>query len=509
MEWPSGVSEVLKELGSGRNVVVWGSGCVGRLRGSFGAVDSIVRGGPIEVEGIVLCRGDCLFKDSVRARSFTSHGGVEVDGDLEVEGEIKAEGWLAASGAIRAKAIMAGGSLTASELRAEVIKAEGRVKAEAIEASRVEVGSFMVCKLLKAGEVKVKTSMEAGLAEAESVEVGVIVISCDRLKASHLKVGSSGASIGRLEADEAEVEGGLHVEEAYVTRIAAGRLSAGFLKARVAEVKGEASARVAEVSERLAVGHSLEAEELKASAVEVSGRASISKCTVHKLMARSLEADYLKASILDVSGEVSLRSGDVGRLSAGSLTALDSLKAGEVDVRGDLIAYAAAIEASSLDVGGRLEAHKLKATVARVEGDVEVSSIIEAKALSTGGVVEAEEVAAGSLKARGLDAEYTRADLVKVADGGKARGTIVAREVKLGDGARCEAVYSRVLEAGARCILTEVHASSVKLGSYTVVLGDLEYTESLELGEGVKLAKPPRRVDEVKPPKRHPNPQAR
>jgi len=357
------------------------------------------------------------------------------EGDCEVLSGMEAGSIRGEEGRVRVQGdLLVQGSVELDE--GELI-VDGLVSARDIDVGR----RLSIAKDLHCTTVDIGGSLDVGGdTETERVSVGGSVSVQGRLKAKKLDVGGSVRVKGLVDLDELDVGG--------AASVGGGRI------------------------DNVSVGGTFESiDKLSFKKLDVGG--------IAKIAAGEGQGKITVGGIFNVDGSLEFDALDVG---------------GKVDIKGP-------IKGRDVNVGGEMGTGG-NATIAgrlRVGGYAKVGGELNAGNVEVGGSLVAEiclaedVIAGGEIRTK----RGTKAKRFEIGREGKVWGPIVADEVKIGRGAEVEDVYADRLMMDEDSSAHNAYAKVACLGPGAKVSGQLLYTESIMLGEGVKVASGPKKVEKL------------
>jgi len=386
-----------------------------------------------------------------------------VEGDITVENGaiVKGEG---ASPKVNASGIVTcdGNCKFECSLTAEEFEGEGDITVEGdLEVKgNIEVsdGQLNVLGKMNANDVEVDRTLtvEKDL-NATHVDVGGSLEVRGNVTAETIDVGGSFMGFGEVKVDSIDVGGAVEIE----SKVEAKRMDVG----GKAIVKG---GRIEEVD----VGSSFEAEDsLEFTSIDVGGAV--------RLTGKNVGGD------IDVGGSCKV-DGDLkfGRIDVGGVTEISGTAEGEsLDVGGTVRIGASLRLSGRLDIGGKIE----------VEGDLFASEI------DVGGSVKAKKITAGKVWAGGsiITEDGVQAHYVEIGRRGKVEGPVYADEVLVRERATVSDVNAKSIEMEKQAQARNLYGEKIHIESGCQIFGEVKYTRSLETEKGVKIAKPPEKVEKL------------
>ena len=300
-------------------------------------------------------------------------------------------------------------------------------------------------------------------------------------------------------------------------------------------VRGNVKAKSVDVGGRLSVGISLEAQSVDVGgSVEVQGNLSGDAVDVGGSL---FVLGEVMLNELDTGGSVDVGGGevtdkiDVGgtfrsrkpikfkEIDTGGTIELSGGKGVAVEVGGNLrsngdvecesveaggtVDIVGSLAGKSVDVGGRV----------RVSGDLrlseglEVGGVAEVGGLLSGVDVEvggrlrtAKAVLTGRARVGGVleSAQGFKTEHIELGNGSRCMGTLVAKEVNLGDNSHADDIYCLHLRVGDHSKLGRVFAETAELGDLCVVEA-LVYTQELRQGDMVVFRSAPQKSSGLPP----------
>ncbi len=332
------------------------------------------------------------------------------------------------------------------------------------------------------GDLVVQNSIElddgelvvGGLVSARDIDVGRRLVISKDLRCTAVDVGGSLEVGGDTETEDVSVGGSVSVQ--------------GRLKARGLDVGGSVKVKgLVDLGE-----------------LDVGGTASVGGGRIDSISVGGTFESTGKLNFkgLDVGGMVRVAAGEgQGRISVGGTLNVDgSLEFDALDVGGTVDIKGSA-KGRSVSVGGRMRVGE-NATIEdrlSVGGHADVGGDLSAGNIEIGGSLEAEICLAEEVKVGGeiRTEKGTKAKRFEIGRRGKVRGMIVAEQVKINSGAEVEDVYADSLMMDGGSSAHNAYAKVACLGPGAKVSGQLLYTESITLGEGVKVASGPEKVEKL------------
>jgi predicted acyltransferase (DUF342 family) len=296
-----------------------------------------------------------------------------------------------------------------------------------------------------------------------------------------------------LECQDVDVGGSLEVKGNTRAR---GKIDVGGKFLAVGEVEGEI----------VDVGGSVDIEsKVKLEKIDVGGSAKVSGGRIENVdVGGSFESrDSLEFGSIDVGGSVRLSGKSVGGdIDVGGVCKVQGdLQFGKVDV-GGVVEITGSGKGDSLDVGG----------VARVGGSLQLSGKIDVGGrVEVGGDLSAEDVdVGGSAKAQSITVKReldvggsittttgTSATEIEIGRHSEVIGPIRAEKVVIGNRARVEDVYAKIITMEERARARNLYGENISIESRCEITGEVQYTGRLDTEERVHFVKNPMKVEKL------------
>jgi len=210
---------------------------------------------------------------------------------------------------------------------------------------------------------------------------------------------------------------------------------------------------------------------------------------------------------IDVGGSTVVGPGSkVGTVDVGgSFKSLGDVTFGDIDV-GGAVKFAGTATGESIDVGGSL----------KVDGDLNLSEDLDVggkvsvegnikceKKIKVGGVITATgRIESFRIIVGGrIEADYIKAhNGFRVGRRSEVIGFVESEEILVRERGRTETLYGDNIRIEDRARIKNIYGREIYLEREVVVEGEVLYTESIEMEDGVKIGKGPDKVDKLPPP---------
>jgi cytoskeletal protein CcmA (bactofilin family) len=370
--------------------------------------------------------------------TLTVNGDIECSGDARFVGSVKCNNFKASQGSI-----MISGSLQCGDLEIEHdsdLEVSGDIRASDVEVDRT----------LKVG----------GTIEARDIEVGGR-FDTTTVKATSVSVGGVFDARGDVLVEEIEVGGKLEI--------------GGKIESRKLSVGGKATlVGGGKVADEIEVGGFLEVDgPLEYGTIDVGGTA--------KLRANARGQDIDVGGTLEVDGDLEFNELDVG---------------GHVEVKGSAIGR-------SIDLGGLLSiGNRLELSgPLEIGGAIDIGGDAKAEDVEIGGEFKASslkvrriELSGGARTERGIFASED----VRVEHRSRVQGWIRAmREIVVESKSEVESISAERIFLEDRSRARNVYGEEIELGDRVEIAGELLYTHSITMGEGVRFSRQPEKVEVI------------
>jgi cytoskeletal protein CcmA (bactofilin family) len=94
-----------------------------------------------------------------------------------------------------------------------------------------------------------------------------------------------------------------------------------------------------------------------------------------------------------------------------------------------------------------------------------------------------------------ITVEGTFAQSVELGRRGEVKGSLKAERIIIGKEAHAESIYGKEIFLRSGAHAENVYGENIFVESHCQISGEVQYTNSLNIGEHVSLAKPPRKVE--------------
>ncbi len=367
-------------------------------------------------------------------------GTVTIQGALEIEGNLRV-------GSLKARTrdtIEVFGDLAAERsVRVEkgALYVEGWINAREVRAdSSLSVGKDLTCSTGSGGgSVKV-----GGNAIAERISGGGSVKIEGNAEVKELRAGGSVKVLGEIQCDELKVGGSGKVNYGKIGTVSIGGSfkSEGAVEVEEIDVGGSVVVGPGSFVKAIDVGGSFKSTgEVTFGAIDVGGSVKLGGAA--------------KGETIDVGGSVYV---------AGPLELMEDLEVGgKITVDGDLKCH------KKIKIGG----------VITVDGRIDTYRII------VGGRIEAK---------------YVKAEGFRLGGRGEVTCPVESKEILVRERARTESLYGDEIRVEDRSRVKSIYGRDIYIERGTIVEGEIQYTESLEMEEKVTIKEEPKKVDSLPPP---------